>query len=737
MPRTLSVLGLAFLLAASAAARPPVAAILTVTTSADSGAGSLRQAILDSNASAAVVDTIQFSIGGGGVQTIAPTSALPAITDPCTIDGTTQTGYAGAPLIEIDGVSAGSATGLTLSAPNVTVRGLAVTRFSNAGIRVNADAAVIQGCYLGLAPDGATAKGNGVAGVRLDGTGTVFGGSLPGQGNVVSGNSPNPGIGGFGYGTIRGNKIGTNAAGTAAVPNSPGIWMAGTGSVFVTIGGTAAGQGNLISGNGSSGVRMEVGAYGTIAGNLIGTDAAGSAAIPNFEGLRLLSDNVTLGGASAAAGNVISGNSQNGVVVAGGDPSIRYNLIGRTAGNGGPLGNGASGILVTGIAEGGVVETNVIAHNGLHGVYVDGGRRNRCRENSIHSNGGDGIRLGANVANDELDTDVGANDLQNRPVLDGAYVNGAGTTILTGSLRSTPNMNFRLEFFDNAPGEDEGETFLHVLISSTDATGVVYFTVFLPVPVAAGRNLTATATDGYNNSSPFSNAVSVRAEGNLPTASIISPPGATFGTAASAIPMTITATDDVGVTSVQAWNDALGFGISATFSAGSTWTVDVPLLSGENEITVTAYDAAGNSATDTVVVTRDSVAPTVAITVPTSGPTHSGTTNPLSVWGTAADDVGVASVTWSNAAGGSGTALGTDLWAAAVPLVEGANVITVTATDVGGNTTTDMLSVEYSLAGGTTVVNEGDDCGLLGAEMLALLLVLRALRSRCRGQAAG
>src|SRR5262245_60473513 len=80
---------------------------LIVTNTNDSGAGSFRQAIIDSNTSAGVLDTIDFNISGSGVQTISPTFALPTITDPVMIDGTTQPGYMGTPLIELSGANAG------------------------------------------------------------------------------------------------------------------------------------------------------------------------------------------------------------------------------------------------------------------------------------------------------------------------------------------------------------------------------------------------------------------------------------------------------------------------------------------------------------------------------------------------------------------------------------------------------------------------------------------------------
>ena len=104
--------------------------IFFVTTTADSGPGSLRQAILDSNAATGSTNTIDFDIPGQGVQTIAPASPLPAITNPVLIDGFSQPGYDGTPLIELNGSQAGTGDGLTITGPDVTVRGLDINNFS-------------------------------------------------------------------------------------------------------------------------------------------------------------------------------------------------------------------------------------------------------------------------------------------------------------------------------------------------------------------------------------------------------------------------------------------------------------------------------------------------------------------------------------------------------------------------------------------------------------------------------
>src|SRR5215207_2961588 len=107
------------------------AATFTVTNTNDSGAGSLRQAILDANATAGL-DTISFSIGSG-VQTISPLTTLPVITDPAIIDGTTQPGFSGTPIIVLNGtsVTTGSGVGLWIDAGNSTVSGLAIGNFTN------------------------------------------------------------------------------------------------------------------------------------------------------------------------------------------------------------------------------------------------------------------------------------------------------------------------------------------------------------------------------------------------------------------------------------------------------------------------------------------------------------------------------------------------------------------------------------------------------------------------------
>src|SRR5262249_14978172 len=142
----------------------------SVTNTNDAGAGSLRQAILDANARPGP-DTIQFNISGAGVHTISPLSALPSITEAVSIDGATQPGLAGTPLIEIDGSGAGAgASGLTITAGGSTIRGLVINRFAADGIRISGASAAsntVQGNYIGTNAAGTAALGNGEYGVYV------------------------------------------------------------------------------------------------------------------------------------------------------------------------------------------------------------------------------------------------------------------------------------------------------------------------------------------------------------------------------------------------------------------------------------------------------------------------------------------------------------------------------------------------------------------------------------------
>ncbi len=518
------------------------------------GPCTLRAAIQEANATAAA-DTINFNIGEGGARTINLSLRLPTITAPVTIDGTTQPGVTGRPPIELNGeeVVEGDGvarSGLVLLAANCVVRGLVINRFGGDGILSFTSGHVIEGNYIGTDAFGAESLANGLHGVESNsGSNITIGGTAAGARNVISGNGVH-GIFLFNSATgnvIRGNYIGVNAAGAAELGNGGnGVALASGGN---TVGGTAAGARNIISGNGGHGVGLASNCL--VQGNYIGTNAAGAAELGNgLDGVMIdgASGN-TIGGTVPGAGNLISGNN-TGIAMAGATVMgnlVQGNRIGTNAAGTTDLGNFFDGVLIgpgsfggagfapgfsrAGVADitnnaiGGVVAGagNVIAFNGRefgNGVTIintsstNASLVNPILSNLIFGNRGLGIDLGGNrvTPNDAGDGDTGPNNLQNYPVLASAAVAGATTTI-RGTLNSAPNATFRIEFFANAAcdgsGFGEGETLLGFTSVTTSTAGTASFSVDLPVAVAVGRSITATATDTNGNTSEFSNCATV------------------------------------------------------------------------------------------------------------------------------------------------------------------------------------------------------------------------------------
>jgi hypothetical protein len=183
-----------------------------------------------------------------------------------------------------------------------------------------------------------------------------------------------------------------------------------------------------------------------------------------------------------------------------------------------------------------------------------------------------------------------------------------------------------------------------------------------------------------------------------PSLTITTPSGNTYATSTPTIILLGIASDNVEVTSVT-WSNA-ATGSSGPCSGTTSWSkINIALNAGSNVITVTARDAAGNTGTGSITVTRtDGESPTITITSPTSSSTYSTTSSTIVLGGSASDNAGVSSVTWSNAAtGGSGTCSGTTTWATSgISLSSGSNVITVTAHDASNKIGTDTITVTYT-----------------------------------------
>jgi len=435
------------------------------------------------------------------------------------VTGTVALGNRGGVGVHIAQVMVGDTTNNTIGgtaagAGNViSGNGLGIFIYSS-----GAPGNLVQGNFIGTDVTGTVALGNSGTGVAVGGSNNTIGGTIAGARNVISGNGSDgvsPGVGNL----IQGNFIGTDITGTIALGNGGDGVASGSGN---TIGGMTAGARNVISGNQNNGIAMSgSGATGNlIQGNFIGTDVTGTVAIGNSNnGVLIQGPSNTVGGATAGAGNVISGNGNSGVRIIrfhGGGSVVQGNLIGTDVTGMAPLGNGGDGISVHSDNNmiGGATSdaANTIAFNAGDGVIVSSGTVNAILSNSIFSNTGLGIDLSPDgvTPNDAGDGDTGANNLQNFPVLTSAT---SGSTTIEGALNSTPNTEFRLEFFSNSAcdpsGHGEGETFLGSTNMTTDGSGNASFAVTFPDTVTAGHFITATATDPDGNTSEFSQCVQV------------------------------------------------------------------------------------------------------------------------------------------------------------------------------------------------------------------------------------
>lgn len=683
------------------------AATLTVTGTGDTvavdGSVTLREAITSINAGANVnadvvpvgaygtADLIQFNIGGGGAQTISVGAvALPAITDPVTIDGYSQPGSSANTLtvgdnavlnISLQGttpglyglrvVAGGSGSairglvlrnhtvGIDLQGSNITVAGnfigtdrTGTTAAANGtGIAVSignignnvlggpnpADRNLIsgnsgggivldsqlqntiQGNTIGLNAAGTAALGNGLAGIVI-GTigaasigGPMIGGATAqagtGAGNVISGNGANgieivvpppPTVisGGF----IRGNLIGLDATGTTAIPNTgTGIFLEDSTLVSfgdsrlgpIDIGGSAAGSGNVISGHGTGVIARSD--LVRLLGNFIGTDITGTLARPNTFGVEISTTGgfgvtSTIGGNTATEGNIISGNSSDGVRIFRATATMRNNRIGVSATDA-PLGNGGFGVFIdSGLATlGTTIAThgNTIAHNGDTGVQVRIGfpavhnaseaaiQGNRIFANGVGPVAGLGINNSAPdvvTPNDAGDGDSGPNDLQNFPVITSASISGGNLTV-SGTLNTTPGVQaYWIEIFANPAcdpqGAGEGQSFLGGFTVVTDAAGNASFgPTVLPIP--AGQTIiTATATSPVTDTaaahtSEFSTCVTATGGAPLPTLAVSGLADAEGNTGTTPFGFTVTLSAASATPVTVAWATADGTATTA------------------------------------------------------------------------------------------------------------------------------------------------------------------------------
>ncbi|MBN1991821.1 MAG: right-handed parallel beta-helix repeat-containing protein [Anaerolineae bacterium] len=531
LPLMALVVVFGILAAGPAQAAPPVRPLYapgdcTVTSTLDSGPGSLRQCMLGLQAGA----TITFSNSVfplGTPATITLTSGfLPFITtDTVTIDGSN----AG---VIIDGSSLGVGDGLVITGTNnAVIRGLQIQDFPGNGIHLtNASTSTIGGinsspdtgcagdCNLiignqddgvdldGSATTGNTVSGNhilnngdnGGSGVSIDdgATNNTIGGTTSSERNLISGNKE--------YGvrvdgsstmsnTIKANYIGTNINGLAAIGNAMSGVLISEGARYNIIGGNTPGERNLISGNVDGVIIRDLDTMSnTVSGNYIGTNITGTSIVSNTN-LGIIIDwagHNLIGGNTPAERNLVSGNAYGGIIISVGAHNniVKGNYIGTDASGTIDLGNTSYGILFRYGAHDNLAENNLIAYTKYRvdqrpgpGIFVmeNGSINNTLRQNRIYHNDDNGILL-RDGGNQELFP----------PIL---------TNVSTNTVSGQAPPNSTVEIFSDA--EDEGQ-YYH---GSTSANASGNFT-FTQASAFTGTNVTATATDNTGNTSEFSSA---------------------------------------------------------------------------------------------------------------------------------------------------------------------------------------------------------------------------------------
>lgn len=439
-----------------AAAHPARAATFEVTNTADSGDGSLRQAILSANSTTTVADVIHFNLAGAGPHTISPLTPLPTVTAPVVIDGYSQPGANPNTLTNGDNAVLQIALleSLILDTTNSTVRGLVLRQIQIGAVPSAKGSNSVEGCFIGLDATGTNSLGSPGFGVFVQTPNNRIGGATPAARNVISGKGA-VGIEIFeafaSNNVVQGNFIGTDRTGTKAIGNGDRAVVVNMNASANFIGGNNPGTRNVISGNLDRGITLD-GNYNHVWGNFIGIDVTGQKPLGNAR------TGVEVGG----SGNAVGAQNGYGNVIA-------YNGVnaGNHPANGVDFKPGATGYFII--------------------------------ANSIFEN----VGLGIDVNADKLVT-------AGYPVLT-LVSNTTTTTVIQGT--ATPNASIFLQLFSSPnvdpSGHGEGQTLLFVKGVPTDAGG--NFTVTLPVPVTPGLFVSAIA----NAESEFSQARMVVAAGSI------------------------------------------------------------------------------------------------------------------------------------------------------------------------------------------------------------------------------
>ncbi len=428
-----------------------------------------------------------------------------------------------------------------------TAEGNLISGNNNHGIKLYiSEGNTIAGNKIGTNPSGTAAVYNGNAGIFIDrsyfnfiGTrGDGLGDAL--EGNLISGNGVD-GIVILGIDSIdniiAGNIVGLDASGTLALPNEGNGLVLGPNGDQNQAGTDGNGisdaqERNIISGNALCGVYIR-GAQNNVAGNYIGTNLSGNAAVPNqtygvciYDAMANTIGSNGDGVGDSREGNVISGNGFGGVYLGTTGAltaanGIYGNWIGTTASGAGALGNSGAGVWLENVGDNRVGYStstlgNVIAYNqsaGIRFTSLSNLTGNQFVGNRMFANQF-GIDLGSYgvTHNDTGDYDSGANSLLNFPVLLGAESTGDSVSVAV-SYSSAPNKTYALDFYwsstCNASGYGEGALYLGWDSVTTEAGGAALKQVGLAVDNIQPGFITATAIDSDGSTSEFSACIPV------------------------------------------------------------------------------------------------------------------------------------------------------------------------------------------------------------------------------------
>lgn len=403
-------------------------AVFTVTNTNDSGVGSLRWAISQTG-TVAGLNTVAFNISSAD-KTIRPTSSFD-LWSPAIIDATTQPGYAGKPLVTIDGSNAGNNDAFRLGG-GCTLKGVDIVRFAGSGIScttsTGAGGNTIQADWIGIDING-NAAANAGHGIGVYTPGNIIGGPSKSDGNLIANNGAY-GIfilgGLFGNNAsgnlVENNAIGVNVAGSAAMGNYNGVGVQSSpnNSILYNL---ISGSREIATDSGGDGILLSNGANGTIIrGNLIGTDSTGTAALTNQQyGIEVQTSGNTI------SGNTISGNSKAGLIFYGGGAT------GSTV-TGNYIGTDSTGTKALGNLQQGVAFSSAGA-NQIGGTNPGDG-------NIIAANIGQGIAIfpgsGEVIQGNRIGIGAGGQHLGNQ--LEGIVGYGSSGTVIGGSTAASGNI---------------------------------------------------------------------------------------------------------------------------------------------------------------------------------------------------------------------------------------------------------------------------------------------------------